>query len=206
MASAVSNIGPLPTAFEAGGGVDIKPLVELEMTRLSAALRCKPDWWVKCRDQGILAKWRVEALAQAEKMKESHIDYVLKELDGYANLRDGGTGAEVSCYDCIWQSDRLVPLALRERLIAGVSKLENVPDSEKDWHPRSNEQVLDLVHPSLYPVVYGRTLAYPDGPNGQDLPEPVIVPIPPLPPLPLTSAGPRFRRDSKDPNYHTSLR
>jgi hypothetical protein len=37
-----------------------------------------------------------------------------------------------------------------------------VPESEKDWHPRSNGQVLDLVHPSLYPIVYGRTLSYPE--------------------------------------------
>ena len=65
------------------------------MTRLSAALRRKPDWWLKCRDQDILAKWRAEALEQTEKMKESHINYVLHELDGYANLRDEDTGAEV---------------------------------------------------------------------------------------------------------------
>ncbi|KAG9016328.1 hypothetical protein FRB90_003259, partial [Tulasnella sp. 427] len=39
--------------------------------------------------------------------------------------------------------------------------LENVPDEEKDWHPGSNEQVLDLVHPSLYPIVFERTMRYP---------------------------------------------
>jgi hypothetical protein len=38
--------------------------------------------------------------------------------------------------------------------------LENVPESEKDWHPGSDGQVLDLVHPSLYCVVYRRTHAY----------------------------------------------
>ena len=65
------------------------------MTTLSATLRSKPDWWIKCRDQDILAKWRAEALAQAERMRESHVDYVLHELDGYANLRDEATGAEV---------------------------------------------------------------------------------------------------------------
>lgn len=70
-------------------------LVELEMTRLSAALRLKPFWWTKCRDKTILAKWRAEALEQAKLMKESHVDYVLKELDGYANMRDGKSGAEV---------------------------------------------------------------------------------------------------------------
>jgi hypothetical protein len=42
-------------------------------------------------------------------------------------------------------------------LITAVSPLENVADCEKDWHPRSDNQVLNLVHPSLYPIVYNRT-------------------------------------------------
>ena len=58
----------------------------------------------------------------------------------------------------IWQSDDLIDNSLRDALLACVSKLEDVPDELKDWHPRANGQVLDLVHPSLYPVVYGRTI------------------------------------------------
>ncbi|CUA75280.1 ABC transporter C family member 4 [Rhizoctonia solani] len=165
----VGYFEPLPNPFgfndgrnEFKGGTLAKPLVELEMARLSAELRRKPSWWIKCRDESILAKWRDEALAEANLMDQSHIDYVLKELDGYANLRDEASGAEVSCYDKIWQSDSLVPASLKERLMTGVAKLENVPESEKDWHPRANGQVLDLVHPSLYPIVYGRTLSYPE--------------------------------------------
>ncbi|CAE6398819.1 unnamed protein product [Rhizoctonia solani] len=138
-----------------------KPLVELEMIQLSARLRQKPSWWTKCRDETILSKWREEALDQAKLMQQSHIDYVLKELDGYANLRDEKSGAEVSCYDGIWQSDILIPIVLKEQLVEGITKLENIPEPKKNWHPRSNRQVLDLVHPSLYPIVYGRTLSYP---------------------------------------------
>ena len=39
-----------------------------------------------------------------------------------------------------------------------MTPLEAVPDSERDWHPGSNGFVLNLVHPSLYPIVYGRTM------------------------------------------------
>ncbi|CAE6521604.1 unnamed protein product [Rhizoctonia solani] len=159
---------PLPDPFgynDGYGGPPAKPLVELEMTRLSAELRRKPSWWTKCRDESILSKWREEALAQVKHMNETHIDYVLKELDGYANLRDEASGAEVSCYDRIWQSDTLIPAGLKERIITGAARLEDVPESEKDWHPRSNGQVLDLVHPSLYPIVYNRTLSYPEDSN-----------------------------------------
>ncbi|KAF8192397.1 hypothetical protein K438DRAFT_1762395 [Mycena galopus ATCC 62051] len=49
------------------------------------------------------------------------------------------------------------------RLKAAVSLLENVPDAEMDWHPGSDGKVLDLVHPSLYCIVYGRTHAYLSG-------------------------------------------
>ena len=43
-------------------------------------------------------------------------------------------------------------------MVAAVSPLVNVPEAEKDWHPRSNNQVLSLVHPYLYPIVYSRTI------------------------------------------------
>ena len=38
-----------------------------------------------------------------------------------------------------------------------MAELEDVPDNHKDWHLGSNGKVLDLVHPSLYPLVYGHT-------------------------------------------------
>lgn len=66
--------------------------------------------------------------------------------------------AKVSVFDKIWQSDGLVSSALLARLKDTVQSLEDVPDDEKDWHPGSGEQVLDLVHPSLYPLVYDQSL------------------------------------------------
>ena len=39
-----------------------------------------------------------------------------------------------------------------------MAPLEAIPDSERDWHPGSNGFVLNLVHPALYPIVYGRTV------------------------------------------------
>ncbi|KAG9123924.1 hypothetical protein FRC07_013481 [Ceratobasidium sp. 392] len=207
MSSSTKEFKPLPKAFRSidfhfWDGKDLtiaKPLVELEMTRLSAALRSKPLWYNKCRDQDILTKWRTEALEQAKLMKESHVDYVLKELNGYANMRDEETGVEVACYDRIWQSDKLVPTTLKAKLVAGVAKLEDVPESDKDWHPQSNDLVLDLVHPSLYPIVYDRTLAYPEGSSDRDVTKLDSIPPPP-PPTPRHPAAVWGRQVS----YHTS--
>lgn len=48
-------------------------------------------------------------------------------------------------------------------MLAAVAPLEEVPDSDKDWHPGSGGLVLDLVHPSLYPIVYDRTIGKSSG-------------------------------------------
>ncbi|KAF3194392.1 hypothetical protein TWF225_006938 [Orbilia oligospora] len=35
---------------------------------------------------------------------------------------------------------------------------ENISEGQKDWHPNSNNQVLNLVHPSLWPIIYNVTI------------------------------------------------
>jgi hypothetical protein len=57
-----------------------------------------------------------------------------------------------------------------------IAVLENIPEEKKDWHPGSNGQVLDIVHPSLYCLVYKRTLAFPPG-DSQKRPD-QLKPIP----------------------------
>ncbi|GAB9472653.1 hypothetical protein Gpo141_00009826 [Globisporangium polare] len=56
-----------------------------------------------------------------------------------------------------WICDSLVPEALKTKFVQEIAVLENVPDEAKDWHPKTNQQVLDLVHPSLYCCVLGKT-------------------------------------------------
>lgn len=58
---------------------------------------------------------------------------------------------------CVIKSDRLVPEELRSALRLAAKSLEDLPDTDKDWHPGTKHKVLDLVHPSLWPLVYGRT-------------------------------------------------
>jgi hypothetical protein len=53
------------------------------------------------------------------------------------------------------KSDSAVPDSLKKSLSDAVRPLEEIPDKYKDWHPGSDEMVLDLVHPSLFPLVYG---------------------------------------------------
>ncbi|GHD72749.1 DUF4246 domain-containing protein [Streptomyces goshikiensis] len=128
-----------------------RTLRELEMMRCSAHLRAKPGWFDKRNDADVVARWTREALGQG--LTEAQVRYVLAELAHYAALRDGRTGVEVSAVDGVWQSDALVDDGLRSRLREAVRVLEQVPEAEKDWHPGSDGQVLDLVHPSLFCLV-----------------------------------------------------
>lgn len=48
-----------------------------------------------------------------------------------------------------WEAEKLSSQALHEKLVIEIGKLRDVPDIDKDWHPGSEQQVLDLVHPSV---------------------------------------------------------
>ncbi|KAJ7982958.1 hypothetical protein DFH06DRAFT_1440513, partial [Mycena polygramma] len=138
-------------------------LAEMRMYALSWAIRSKPEWQRKITDPTIMEKWRKEALDQQaglrieEQMTANMVNYVLTELPGYARLSDPVSGIECGPFDAIWYSDRLISNEVSDHLRAAVADLENVPEHLKDWHPGANGQVLDLVHPSLYCIVYGQT-------------------------------------------------
>ncbi|KAG9041730.1 hypothetical protein FS837_011824 [Tulasnella sp. UAMH 9824] len=157
---------PVPWTSPDSNAQSAMTLQDLKLQAMSYSLRSKPSWWTKYKDETIRNKWKAEALAapvEGDKLLEPEVDYVLDELAGYEKMRDDATGIQQSCFTRIYESDTLIPPELRDRLKEAVKVLENVPDAEKDWHPRSDGQVLDLVHPSLYPIVYGRTLRYPEG-------------------------------------------
>ncbi|WP_327257159.1 DUF4246 domain-containing protein [Streptomyces sp. NBC_01244] len=128
-----------------------RTLRELQMMQCSSHLRSKPAWFDKMNDADVAARWTQEAVAQG--LTEAQVRYVLAELGYYAALRDARTGIEVSAVDGVWQSDDLVDEQLRSRLGEAVRVLEEVPEEELDWHPGSDGQVLDLVHPSLFCLV-----------------------------------------------------
>jgi hypothetical protein len=63
--------------------------------------------------------------------------------------------AVLDCEATVVKSDSMVPSKLKEALKRGVKPLEDVPEHKKDWHPGSDEMVLDLVHPSMCALIYG---------------------------------------------------
>ncbi|KAI9173311.1 hypothetical protein H9P43_007442 [Blastocladiella emersonii ATCC 22665] len=128
-------------------------LRERRLLGLLGAIRNKVQWAAKAQDPAIAAKWRAELAAQGA-ASEDALHYVFDEIAYTAVHAPTMAGA-----DNVHAIDDLLPEAERARLAALVAaQLEDaVPESKKDWHPRSGNQVLDLVHPSLYPLVYGFT-------------------------------------------------
>ncbi|MFI9293544.1 DUF4246 domain-containing protein [Streptomyces gardneri] len=147
----MTGLSAFPLPFQTSRSIAFaKPrtLRELQMMQCSAHIRAKPGWFDKMNDADIVARWTREAVAQG--LTEAQVRYVLDELVHYAALRDGRTGIEVSAVDGVWQSDTLIDDKLESRLRAAVRVLEQVPEADRDWHPGSDGQVLDLVHPSLF--------------------------------------------------------
>ncbi|MFF8934550.1 DUF4246 domain-containing protein [Streptomyces paradoxus] len=150
----MTGLSAFPLPFQASRSISFTPprtLRELQMMQCSAHIRAKPGWFDKMHDASIVARWTQEAVAQG--LTEAQVRYVLDELAHYAALRDERTGVEVSAVDGVWQSDTLVDDTLRSRLRKAVQVLEEVPEEDVDWHPGSDGQVLDLVHPSLFCLV-----------------------------------------------------
>ncbi|MFE9785032.1 DUF4246 domain-containing protein [Nocardia salmonicida] len=152
----MTQLAPFPLPFRIAdlmAAAPVRTVRELEMMRLSAAIRAKSQWHQKISDSDIVARWSREAAESG--LTEAQIRYVLDELAYYAGLGDEKTGIEVSAVDGVWQSDTLIDEALCARLGEAARVLEDVPAAEQDWHPGSNGQVRNLVHPSLYCLVRG---------------------------------------------------
>ncbi|KAK6336709.1 hypothetical protein TWF718_009500 [Orbilia javanica] len=154
------------------GTVGALSFLDQTLRQFSINVRSKPNWTEKIMDPKIMSKWIREAAQQdterftywdanvivwnAEVIK--FIDQELKAYKAYVEkLRESGSCIEPDI-DAVWRADGLIDEELRQELIDAVVTLENVPEEKKDWHPGTNNTVLDLVHPSMWPVVYGRTV------------------------------------------------
>ncbi|PRP79943.1 hypothetical protein PROFUN_05919 [Planoprotostelium fungivorum] len=144
--------------------------LERQMELFSQAIRGKPNWMVKVKDEKICKKWVEEAIQESKKQPPPHLAYtyrgteltpaaaryIIEENRWLADQIVEGT-IEMSPVMGVFQSDGLIEDELKRELLSNAKLLEDVPEDERDWHPGSSKQVLDLIHPSLYCFVYGRT-------------------------------------------------
>ncbi|SEI34185.1 YALIA101S04e12662g1_1 [Yarrowia lipolytica] len=149
---------PHPYTTDAWGDVYTTPvcLEEQGVNGASEAIRQKPEWWQKIDDETIVAKWKTEMVEQG--VREPWADYVIKELKEVyrpISAKFEHKAGPILTRE-IMQGDGLVSEDTKTKLKTVVKELLE-DEGEPDWHPGSNEQVLDLVHPSLFPIVYEKT-------------------------------------------------
>ncbi|KAJ2335930.1 hypothetical protein GGI00_001106 [Coemansia sp. RSA 2681] len=130
-------------------------LSEKRIRQMSSAIRAKPDWIAKSQSAKICERWKTEARAQS--LTDLEVGYVFAELVFYASLHGSDTSIVLSAVDGVWCSDFLVDKETTQALKDYAAILENVPARDKDFHPNSNDQVLNLIHPSLFPLIYNRS-------------------------------------------------
>ncbi|PVH94503.1 hypothetical protein DM02DRAFT_676153 [Periconia macrospinosa] len=85
-------------------------------------------------------------------------DFCVRELQSKAKYYEkSGLIPTLDACASVVKSNKLVSSDLHEALRKAFDTLKADQQSSPDWHPNSSDMVLDLVHPSMYPLVYGRS-------------------------------------------------
>ncbi|KAJ2032080.1 hypothetical protein IW146_009080 [Coemansia sp. RSA 922] len=133
----------------------LNTLPERRMRQMSRDIRTEPDWIETLNNAETRASWAAEAKAQ--ELTDVEFEYVLDELAYYSSLHFPDGSAKLSAADGVWFSDTLVDTDTIDGLRNYAAILEGVPDRQKDWYPEGQSRVLNLVDPSLYPLIYSRS-------------------------------------------------
>jgi hypothetical protein len=136
---------------------------EFAMVAVMEQLTDRPGWDVNIFDDQVVADWRKEVVATNPLISEKAWTLCVKELrDKALDFREKQHIRVLDTGTCVCKSDTADLTALSKAFQQSVpSVLEQQQDWGKlDW--RSN-QVLSLIDPSLFPLIYGRSPILLDG-------------------------------------------
>jgi len=154
MRGSVELINKYCSPFEPTSQRVPKSLREQDLLQFMAEIRRKPEWTTKIFNEKIVSKWRSEVLS----MEEAIFQFGIDECRYYASKAT--KACKISAVDGVYESDHIIDSDLRSSL---QFYIQNVIDTmDPDWHPKSNDLVLDIIHPSLFPVIYGTSKFYTD--------------------------------------------
>ncbi|KAK2748704.1 hypothetical protein FQN57_000285 [Myotisia sp. PD_48] len=142
----------------------VLPLLSLRKITISQLINHITDkrrWNEKVQDDTIADRWKAEALSSGKDITPQMIEWIIQDLHYKAQDQEALTYPRVYNGDVV-KFDLPRDSNLRLKLKHAVRALENIPEAQKDYHPGSNQQVVNLVHPSLFPLVYGKSRILPD--------------------------------------------
>eukprot|EP00035_Acanthoeca_spectabilis_P010249 m.181436 g.181436 ORF g.181436 m.181436 type:complete len:198 (+) comp14965_c0_seq2:516-1109(+) len=122
------------------------------MIQFAAAIKRKPNWFVKFKDPVIRGNWRDEAVTLKSYLyfPADAAVWVLSSVEAQAALIDVDDPAAIrpSPVLHVWERDNSLGPELEESLNRCVTHLEE--SYPVDIHPGSSGLVRDLIHPSVY--------------------------------------------------------
>ncbi|KAJ2452443.1 hypothetical protein GGF42_004031 [Coemansia sp. RSA 2424] len=133
----------------------LNTIAERRMRQMSSTIRAKPDWMDTLKDAETCADWAAEA--KAKELTDVEFRYVLDELVYYSSLHLPGSNVRLSAADGVWFSDSLIDTATTNELKNYAAILESTPSHQKDWHPVGESRMLNLIDPSLFPLIFSRS-------------------------------------------------
>ena len=131
--------------YDYGVGEHPKTLHEMKLMDFEGAVCDKPGWFSKLGDEAIVARWR----AEAPSLTDNEFEFCLRELRWRAE-RWGSGPSRPAAVEGVFAADGLLSAAQLSLLKTAVTRLEAIQGDAIDWHPGSDKQVRDLVHPSLF--------------------------------------------------------
>ncbi|KAH8707340.1 Transcriptional repressor rco-1 [Beauveria bassiana] len=134
---------------------------ELCMLRFMDEITDKPDWWTKVHDAVIAGRWKAEALDAKWGSYRRYGDFTSAMADAVRldsaytrapSVKEQDTNALIFSVSqsCVKRQNWCKHVVLYPPLT--TLRLQG-----KGWHPGSDGKVLDLVHPSVCPLVYGQS-------------------------------------------------
>jgi hypothetical protein len=130
-----------------------KTILDTNIMFLKQNIMGKPKWYEKISNTTILAKWKREVRT---KMSPEEVQYCIDWLMYEVSQKDSNPFQAIlsSPLDAVYVVEFLVSEELKKSFVKNLSVLENIPLSDRDYHPGSNNTVWDIVHPSLYCLNY----------------------------------------------------
>jgi hypothetical protein len=131
---------------------------ELEMLRLMNSLTDRPGWEELVFDASTMQTWRSEAMAQFPLISPKAWEWCEAELrDKAQRWQETGLIVVLNAGIGVCKSDTIIPPAVTAEIQDFVTSALNESAGQKDWEPSSNQQVWNLIDPSLYPLTRERT-------------------------------------------------
>ncbi|CAI7564334.1 unnamed protein product [Penicillium bialowiezense] len=132
---------------------------ELGMLSVMNNFTDRPDWHRDIFDERVITQWRKDGAALSSLINDKTWDWCLKELQDKAREFDqNGHTLAFNTHSGVCKSDTAISSDLKSQLSNSADLL-----SHQVARMKSDSSVMNIVDPSLFPLVYGRTKVIPSG-------------------------------------------